>query len=209
MPHNRVAEAKAELYGALESNPLDRFTRAWLTCLVLIDAEYDKAIDEAERLLEIEPTSCWAHYFMGCAYRQMHWEAVNGHHRVTTSPSKTNLAEKAIREHLKAIELAPGSTFFHGWLGMAYGVAGREAEARAVLDQLRRSEGYTLPSAFGHAHLGLGEIDAALEWFDRAVEERDQIMMPILSYRHFDPLRDDPRFVALVRKMKLPVAASQ
>jgi len=46
-------------------------------------------------------------------------------------------------------------------------------------------------------------FDAVFEWFDRAVEERDQIMMPILSYAHFDPLRNDPRFAAVLRKMKL------
>ncbi len=46
-------------------------------------------------------------------------------------------------------------------------------------------------------------VDAALECFDRAVEERDQIMMPILSYTFFDPLRDDPRYAELLRKMKL------
>jgi hypothetical protein len=72
-----------------------------------------------------------------------------------------------------------------------------------MLEQFYRSERYILPSTFGHMHLGLGEIDAAFEWFDRAVEERDQNMMPVLSYAHFDPIRDDPRFAALVHKMKL------
>jgi hypothetical protein len=52
-------------------------------------------------------------------------------------------------------------------------------------------------------HLGLGEIDTAFEWFDRAVEERDQNVMPILSYAHFDSIRGDQRFAEWLRKMKL------
>lgn len=72
-----------------------------------------------------------------------------------------------------------------------------------MLEQLQRSERYTLPTNFAHVHFGLGEFDAAFEWFDRVVEERDQNMMPILSCAHFDPIRQDPRFKALLLKMQL------
>ncbi len=90
-----------------------------------------------------------------------------------------------------------------GWLDLVLGVCGRKPEARAVLEQLQRSERYILPTNFAHVHFGLGEFDAAFEWFDRAVEERDQNMMSILSYTPFDPIRQDPRFTALLRKMQL------
>ena len=83
------------------------------------------------------------------------------------------------------------------------GVCGRQDEAREILQQLQQSGTYILPTNLAHLYLGLGEIDAAFEWFDRAVEERDQNMMPTLSYAHFDPLRPDLRFTALLRKMKL------
>lgn len=87
------------------------------------------------------------------------------------------------------------------WSG--FGVCCRKLETRAVLKQLQRSERYTLPTNFAHVHFGLGEFDAAFGWFDRVVEERDQNMMPILSYAHFDPTRQDSRFTALLRKMRL------
>jgi hypothetical protein len=51
-------------------------------------------------------------------------------------------------------------------------------------------------------HPGLGEINSAFEWLDRAVEDRDQFM-PIKSYWFSDSLRSDPRFAALLRKMRL------
>jgi len=209
MPLNRMKEAIDELRCALEWNPLDRYTRAWLVCMVLTDGQYEEAIVEARHLLELEPTSCWAHFFIGCAYRQMHTETASGVRPWTPSRPGLEFAEEAIREHLQAIDLSPGSTFFLGWLGLAYGACGKKAEARAVLQQLRGLDSYVLPTAFAHTHLGLGELDAAFEWFDRAVEERDQNMMPILSYGHFDPIRNDPRFAALVGKMKLAAPVAQ
>jgi len=65
------------------------------------------------------------------------------------------------------------------------------------------SDVYVPPTCFAWVHLGLGETDAAFSWLDRAVEECDQRMMPIKSYRFFDPIRTDPRFLGLLRKMHL------
>ena len=197
MPHNRIDEAVTELEGALESDPLAGLTRCWLGIMLLLAQEYDRAIDEAQVLFGLEPNSCWPPFITGIAYRQKYFEeSIRGNVR-------PDFAEKAIAGHRRAVELAPGAEHVLAWLGFALGVCGRKAEARAVLEQLQRSERYILPTNFAHVHLGLGEIDAVFEWFDRAVEERDQNMMPILSYAHFDPLRADPRFAALLRKMNL------
>jgi TolB-like protein len=204
MPRNRIAEAAAEIERALELDPLAGLTRAWLGVMMLLSEEYDRAIDEARILLELEPASCWPHFISGIAYRQKYYEGfVLGRRRPAEASAETDFAEKAVAGHLKAVDLAPGSDYFLGWLGLALGVCGRKDEARTVLEQVKRSERYILPTSFAHVHLGLGEFDAAFEWFARAVEERDQNMMPILSYRHFDPLREDPRFAALLRKIKL------
>ena len=197
MPHNRMDEAVAELERSLELDPLAALTRTWLGVMWLLARDYDRAIDEARVLVELEPSSCWPPFIIGIAHRQKYFEACARGER------PADWAEQAIAGHLRAVELAPGLDHILGWLGLALGVCGREAEARAVLERLRRSERYVLPTSIAHIHFGLGEIDAAFEWFDRAVEERDQMMMPILSYAHLDPIRNDPRFAALLRKMKL------
>ncbi len=197
MPHKRLHEAIAEIESALESDPLAVLTRGWLAVMWLLAREYDRAIKEAQAVLELEAASPWPHFFIGIAYRQKYFEEfVRGN-------VKPHFAEEAVAGHLRAIELSPGTDYFLGWLGLALGVCGRKAEARAVLEQLQRSERYILPTSFAHVHLGLGEFDAAFKWFDRAVEERDQTMMPILSYAHFDLMRGNPRFTALLHKMKL------
>jgi hypothetical protein len=92
-----------------------------------------------------------------------------------------------------------------GWLGHALGLSGNTSEARALLQRLYRKaeEGYVPTTSFAWIHLGLGEIDAAFEWLNRAVDECDQLLMPIKSYRFLDPIRSDPRFTALLRKMNL------
>ena len=59
------------------------------------------------------------------------------------------------------------------------------------------------PSSFAWIYLGLGETDAAFEWLNRAVDECDQYMMPIKTYGFFDPIRADPRFQSLLRRMNL------
>ena len=85
------------------------------------------------------------------------------------------------------------------------GRAGNREEPRALLKRLREmaTQAYVPPTSFALIHLGLEEIDAAFTWLDRAVDERDQFMMPIKTYSFFDPIRSDPRFAALLRKMNL------
>ncbi len=51
--------------------------------------------------------------------------------------------------------------------------------------------------------MGLGELDEAFAWLNRAIDDRDPMMTPIRSYSFFDPIRADPRFMALLRKMNL------
>jgi len=197
MPHNRMHEAVAELERALELDPLAGGTRYWLGIMRLLARDHDGGIDEARALLDLEPASWLPPLLTGLAYRQKYFE------ESLRGCLRPDFAEKAIAGHRRAVELAPEAEHLLAWLGFALGVCGRKDEARGVLEQLYRSQRYILPTSFAHVHLGLGEIDAAFEWFDRAVEERDQNMMPILSYAHFDPIREDPRFAALLRKMKL------
>ena len=62
---------------------------------------------------------------------------------------------------------------------------------------------YLPPTSVAWIHLGLGEIDDAFEWLDRAIDARDQLMMPIKSYAFFDPIRSDPGFTCLLCTTRL------
>jgi hypothetical protein len=89
----------------------------------------------------------------------------------------------------------------------AAGIDGRSiaADARQILDELRdpARPGWTPPTSRAWIHLGLGETDQAFEEMERAIEQRDPIIMPILSFPHLDSVRPDTRFAILLEKMNL------
>ncbi len=65
------------------------------------------------------------------------------------------------------------------------------------------TKAYVAPGNLALTYLGLGEIDSAFEWLDRAIDARDHTMTPIKTYPFFDPIRTDRRFLSLLSKMNL------
>ena len=76
-------------------------------------------------------------------------------------------------------------------------------EALRILGELtrRHEAGYVPAAAFVNAYLGLGDYERALEWLDRAFDERSKILLHLKVHPFFDPLRNDPRYAALHRRM--------
>jgi tetratricopeptide (TPR) repeat protein len=187
MPHARHEEAAAQLELALAWDPQSVAIRSQLTVVLALGRHYERAVDEARGILDIEPRAYWGHALMGSCLRDQ------------------GLFDEAIAAYRTALELSGGASSMMGWLGLCLAVAGHTDEARTMLDQLleRAAKSYVPPTSFAWIHLGLGEIDSAFEWLDRAVEGRDQFMMPIKGYSFFDPIRSDPRFAALLRRMRL------
>jgi pentatricopeptide repeat protein len=87
----------------------------------------------------------------------------------------------------------------------AYAHAGRRSDALRLLAELktRRKAGYVPAGAFVNAYLGLGEYDQAFVWLQEAYNEHSNILQFLKVHPYFDPLRDDPRFDDIVRKVGL------
>jgi TolB-like protein/Flp pilus assembly protein TadD len=187
MPQARHEEAVAELELALVWDPQSISLRSFLGAELLLWRRYDRAMEQARRVLELEPRAYWGHALIASCYRDR------------------KIFDQAIPAYRKALELSGSASSMLGWLGLSLALAGEEAEARALLARLqqRATQSYVPPTSFAWIHLGLGEINSAFEWLDRAVEDRDQFIMPIKSYWFFDSIRSDPRFAALLRKMRL------
>ena len=187
MPHARLEEAAAELELALVWDPQSVSARSHLGAVLLLWRRYDRVMEQARRILELEPSAYWGHALMASCYRDQ------------------RVFDKAIPAYRKAVQLSGGASSMLGWLGLSLALGGQVDEARAMLGRLheRAATGYVPPTSFAWIHLGLGETEPAFEWLDRAVEDRDQFIMPIKSYWFFDPIRSDPRFAALLRKMRL------
>ncbi len=183
----RTGEAAAELERALESDPLSVEVRAWSAEILALGRQYDQALEQARLLVELEPEHFYSYATLGMVYAEM---------------QRFDDSAKTLR---KAVELSGELPLMLGWLGLSLGLGGHTAEARAVLDRLRAftSTRYVPPTCFAWTHLGLGDIDDAFLWMERALEAPDRMMAPIKSYSFLDTLRADPRFALLLRKMNL------
>jgi TolB-like protein/tetratricopeptide (TPR) repeat protein len=181
----RLDEAAAEIELALESDPQSTFMQAWLVSVYWLNREYDRAMRQARILLDFDSESPAGHMLLGAVLREV------------------GRFDEAIAALRTAVEVSRGSPLMRGWLGLALGQAGRTTEARAILERLRAIAGaaYVPPSAMAWTHYGLGEIDEAFEWMDRAVDARDYMIIPIQSYPFLDPVRGDPRYLGLLRKL--------
>jgi TolB-like protein/Tfp pilus assembly protein PilF len=187
MPLGRLEEAVQELERALDLDPLSTATHAWLAVVLMLARQYERAQAQARLLLDLEPASYVAYLILGGVHRER------------------KAFEAAVEFQRTAVALSGGSAAMLGWLGLVLGQSGNAAEARELLQQLdRKAEtAYVPPTAFAWIHLGLEDFDSAFDWLDRAIDARDQLMMPIKSYPIFDPIRADSRFAALLRKMNL------
>jgi serine/threonine-protein kinase len=83
--------------------------------------------------------------------------------------------------------------------------AGRRAEAEAILAEIQEMarDRYVSPVTFAIVHIGLGNVQEALDWTERAHAERRGWLAYLKVNPIFDPLREEPRFKALVQKMRL------
>jgi tetratricopeptide (TPR) repeat protein len=102
-------------------------------------------------------------------------------------------------EKAAAMESPPFAT---AYLGYAYGAAGDRDRALATIEALKKKSVHGSVSAFNLAlvHLGLGELDRAMDLLEQASAADSQWMMYLKIDRVFDPLRAKPRFVALMKK---------
>jgi tetratricopeptide (TPR) repeat protein len=187
MPLGRLEESVEEMKIVIQSDPLSLFNRWWLLVMYYLARDYDPALEQARFMIDLDSS-----YYVG------HWG------RGMLCLEKGMLRE-AISEFREAANLSGNVPLMLGWLGQALGKAGEAGEASTLLHRLSEISraAYVPPSSFAWIHLGLGNVGEAFTWMDRAIDARDPMIMPIKSFPFLDPLRTDPRFHALLRKMNL------
>jgi serine/threonine-protein kinase len=145
-----------------------------------------EAVEQLKNTLLLNPSFGLAYFHLGCL------RLVEGRH------------EDAVQSLRTAVD-ASGGRIGVGYLGQAFGVAGRTNEARAVLDGLRNDavKRYTSPLDFALVHAGLGEADETFEHLNRAVKERvsDLVRLKLLPWPA--AIRNDPRFRDLTKAVGL------
>jgi Flp pilus assembly protein TadD len=183
----RFDEAVAEVRRAVELEPLSVSANTWLGAILMYVGRHEEAITQLRLAVELDPSQWHARHCLGIAY----W-------------LNSTYAE-AIAAEQTAISLAGPHPWSLTILALAYAASGKAAEAEAIYDDLlaRSRREYVQPMNFAIMDAALGRKDEALEWLDRAYDERDAIL-PILKYSgYFDSINDEPRFQDLLRRMDL------
>ena len=188
----RYDEALVELEHAEGLDPLDLQLKTQIGYVHYFHHDLDRAMAQFEKVVALEPSLAFAHYAIGDACTQM------------------GQYERAFSEFNRAIELGGRSANHLGVLGYAYGRSGNDARAREHLGELLEcsTRGYVSPMWIGLVHLGLGDHTSLFQCLDRAFHERDGSLVLIAAAIEFDPVREDPRFQALLSRMKLEHLAS-
>ena len=180
---------EASLRSARKGVQLDPFNNAIHQALgqaLYLARDFEQALDPLLKAVELDPGDASFYVYPAWAYTQL------GRHREALELLET------------AVDLSDGAPFHLAEYGMALAFAGRLREAEAVRERLAELDGSSAASPFHFAQvdMALGNIEAALDGFEAAFEARDNGLFYIAYGAQFDGLRGDPRFEALVGRMK-------
>ena len=179
----RFDESISEGKRAVALDPLDPAIAVDNTLSLTGQRSFQKAREEAQRGAELDPTFFFPQMQFG-------WIDIQAGNFKAALPALKKAA---------AMESPPFAT---AWLGYAYGAVGDREAALATIEELKKKSlhGEVAPFNLALIHLGLGERERALDLLEQAAAADSQWMMYLKVDRVFDPLRSDPRFVALMKK---------
>jgi serine/threonine-protein kinase len=183
----RTDEALAHSERALELDPVNAFLHALNAAVLCFDRRYDEALAAANTALAMQPENPIAAYYAVLA---------------AFNTGRHSEALAAMKKHLNAIYAEPADEKALEQAWAQDGITGAMRQAATIM-ATRYPMGYTLPEDTATFYAMAQEHDEALEWLERAFETRDP-NMPYITLPVFDPLRSDPRFLDLLRRMNLP-----
>ncbi len=182
----RAAEALIQATEARELDPLSYLATTHLAVVHYFGRRNDEAIRLVRETLQVADTAP-AHGLLGMAYE------VQGNF------------DAAIAAYQAGLRLVPNHSYIRAMLGHAYAKSGRKKEARALLQSRNRQfeQGGLSDLKASYIYIGLGQTDAALSLLERDFEQHDPELPYINADPVFDPIRNHPRFIALIAKMGL------
>jgi serine/threonine-protein kinase len=214
--------ADREFKRAIELNPNYAVAHEWYALYLFVVGRFDESIEEAELALELDPLSLIISCVVGITYHfaRRYDESIAQHRKTLEKDPYFLLASTYISlplaecgmyddaiEVMKRVEsLAAGNAYTLGYFGLAYGMAGRKDKARemlANLDELAK-ERYVSPIHYAHVFFGLDEKDKALEYLEKAYDERNPMLTLAKNGAPWaDPMQSDPRYQSLLKKIGL------
>jgi TolB-like protein/DNA-binding winged helix-turn-helix (wHTH) protein/Flp pilus assembly protein TadD len=186
----RYDEAIAEMRKAQNLDPLSLIINADLAEVLVLAHSYEESIQQSRKTIEMDPNFALAHNQLAQAYLQKH------------------MYDEAVAELQQAVKLSGNSPTCMANLARAYVASGKRNEAVKLLGDLKKrsNPGYSNASEIAMIYASLGDTDQAMNWLEKGFEER--FNPGVLLRPGFDPLRSDPRFENLLRRIGLPVTVS-
>lgn len=183
----RHQEALASVNRALELDPLSPSINGMKGTVYYYGREPEEAIEQYRRTLSLQENQVLARFCLGLTLLQL------------------KRYPEAITEFKRSVEDSHGAPLMRAGLGCAYGLAGRRADAKRVLEELRTLSGTTAvaPSCLSLVCLGLGDKEGTLRYMEDALKARDSYIGHLKVLPLVDPVRSDPRFVEILRRAGL------
>jgi len=214
------AEAEAEYRRCLELNPNDAGAHSGLADWLLSQGRLDEAVGRAKRARELDPSPSAGSELGWILFHARRYDEAIREYRTALAiePDNANTlwrlgfalsfkhqSQEAIGALEHAVSLSDRSPGNLGVLAAVYGHAGRRADALRMLAELknRQKTGYVPAGAFVLAYSGLADRDQTLTSLEQAYKEQSYILQFLKVHPIFDPLREDPRFQDLLRRVGL------
>ena len=219
-------EAEREFRRAIELDPRYASAHQWYAFMLAAKGAFGEALVEGHTAVELDAASASARRSLAtCYYYAKRWDQATYHFErgIAMNPNAEETyrmwgltlavagrLDEAVQILTETDQMPAAGTYTRASFGYALARSGRRTEAQAIHDDLaaRVAEGqYVSPVAFATILIGLGDADGALDWMERAYDDRRGWMVYLNVNPILDPLRGDPRFAALVERMRLPTTS--
>jgi serine/threonine-protein kinase len=183
----RFEESLKEMQRAQELDPLNAPNNSGIGIVLLWARQFERAIEQFRKVLELNPN-----YYIACNY------LAEAYAHIGDFDSAIATIEKVQQAVTDPLTLSTA--------GYLYGKSGDRIKALEILNEFekRSNEEYVPAMNFAQIYAGLGDIEQALVWLDKACNER-AVWIPFLKADlKFDSLRFDPRFQELLKKVGFP-----
>jgi TolB-like protein len=183
----RHQESFVEIKRALDVDPTSAQLNMVHGMLFYLARFYDRAVEELGKALEMDPQHVLATFYLGLAHLE------------------SGRYEQALALVERSVELTGNAPFFVQGIGYVHASAGRKDLAQGVLARLGEmmSKVYIWPVFMALIHFRLAENDRGFEWLDKALADGDHWLEFIKVFPGFDGVRADPRYAALLTKLRL------
>lgn len=214
------AKAEESLRRAIELEPSNASAHAHYGRVLASLAKFDEAIPELKRAYELDPASPWTMEFLGVVYymARMNDEARDMFNKALEfnpnfAKPRMGLAfiyaaegkKDEARAEADAAAATDSEGYFHVNRALVHASVGATGRAREILGRiLAQKESYVAPSFIGVVYYALGDMDKGYEWMKKAKEEHDPIIPWASLWPIFGAARKDPRYVEMLRELKLP-----